>query len=173
MLNHPFNCIVIFFHFSLASFKYETIPYAIPHVSSTNFYRACFHIVHGKPIINKPLYEFHLHCCLVLELDCLYNNTSFWLSLSTCEITYYLSTPSKQVRPLITLSINHPKPTKWLDALSQGLELRRSPSSSPPRSPTRHGFRIMTKSSLSSSLSRYKKGLICHLRLGPRRVSWA
>ena len=53
----------------------------------------------------------------MLELDCLYNNTSFWLSLSTCEITYYLSTPSKQVKHLITLSFNHPKPTQGLDAL--------------------------------------------------------
>ena len=59
-----------------------------------------------------------MHCCLVLELDCLYNNTSFCLSLSTCEITYYLSTLSKWVSPLITLSFNHPKPTKGLDALS-------------------------------------------------------
>ena len=65
------------FHFNVASFKYETIAYAILHVSSTNFYRACFHIVHGKPTINKPLHEFHLHCCPVLELDCLYNSTSF------------------------------------------------------------------------------------------------
>ena len=105
------------FHFNLASFKYETIPYAIPDVSSTIFYRACFHIVHGNPTINKPLHEFHLHCYLVLELDYLYNNISFWLSLSTCEITYYLSTLSKRVRPLITLSLNHPKPTKELDAL--------------------------------------------------------
>ena len=47
------------FHFKLASFKYETIPYAIPHVSLINSYRACFHIVHGNPTINKPLYEFH------------------------------------------------------------------------------------------------------------------
>ena len=54
----------------------------------------------------------------MLELDCLYNNTSFWISLSTCEITYYLSTLSKRVRPLITLSFDHPKPTKGLDALS-------------------------------------------------------
>ena len=53
----------------------------------------------------------------MLELDCLYNNTSFWLSLSTHEITYNLSTLSKRVRPLITLSFNHPKPTKGLDAL--------------------------------------------------------
>ena len=83
------------FHFNLASFKHETIPYAIPHVSLINSYRACFHIVHGNPTINKPLHEFHLHCCLVLELDYLYNNTSFWLSLSTCEITYYLSTLSE------------------------------------------------------------------------------
>ena len=82
------------FHFDLASFKYETIPYAIPHVSSTNFYQACFHIVHGNPIINKLLHEFHLHCCLVLELDCLYNNTSFWLytiSSSIYEIINFLS----------------------------------------------------------------------------------
>ena len=64
------------------------------------------------------MHEFHLHCCLVLELDCLHNNTSFWLSLSTCEITYYLSILSKWVSPLITLSFNHPKPTKGLDALS-------------------------------------------------------
>ena len=56
----------------------------------------------------------------MLELDCLYNNTSFWLSLSTCEITYYMSTLSKRVRPLIMLSFNHPKPTKGLDALSGG-----------------------------------------------------
>ena len=103
---HLYCCL---FHFNLASFKYETIPYAIPHVSLINFYRACFHIDHWNPTINKPLHEFHLHCCLVLELDCLYNNTSFWLSLSTCEITYYLSTLSKRVRPLITLSFNHPK----------------------------------------------------------------
>ena len=106
------------FNFNLASFKYKTIPYAIPHVSSTSFYRACFHIVHGNPTINKPSHEFHLHYCLVLELDCLCNNTSFWLSLSTCEITYYLSTLSKRVSPLIMLSYNHPKPTKGLDALS-------------------------------------------------------
>ena len=71
------------------------------------------------PQKNKPSHEFHLHCCLVLELDCLYNNTSFWLSLSTCEITYYLSTLSKRVRPLITLSFHHPKPTKGIDALSR------------------------------------------------------
>ena len=90
------------FYFNLASFKYETITYAIPHVSSTNFYWACFHIVHGNPTINKPLHKFHLHCCLMLELDYLYNNTSFWLSLSKCEITYYLSTLSKWVR-----SFNH------------------------------------------------------------------
>ena len=63
------------------------------------------------------MYELHLHCCLVLYLDCLYNNTSFWLSLSTHEITYNMSTLSKRVRPLITLSFNHPKPTKGLDAL--------------------------------------------------------
>ena len=90
----------------------------IPHISSTNFYRAFFHIVYENPTINKPLHEFHLYCCLMLELDCLYNNTSFWLSLSTYEITYYLSTLSKRVSPLITLSFNHPKPTKGLDALS-------------------------------------------------------
>ena len=82
------------------------------------FLRACFHIVYGNPTTNKPLYELHLHCCLMLELDCLYNNTSFWLLLSTGEITYYLSTLNKWVRPLITLSFNHPKPTKALDALS-------------------------------------------------------
>ena len=102
------------FHFNLASFKYETILYAIPHVSSTNLYRACFHIVHGNP----TMHEFYLYCCLVLELDCLYNNTSFLLSLNSCEMTYYLSTLSKRLRPLITLSFNHPKPTKGLDALS-------------------------------------------------------
>ena len=107
------------FYFILASFKYETIPYAIPHVSLIYSYGACFHIVHENPTINKPLHEFHLYCCLVLELDCLCNNTLFWLSLSTCEITYYLSTLSKWVRPLITLSFNHPKPTKGLDALSE------------------------------------------------------
>ena len=67
------------FHFNLASFKYETTPYAIPHVSLINSYRACFHIVHGNPTINKHLHEFHLHCYLVLELVCLYNNTLFWL----------------------------------------------------------------------------------------------
>ena len=65
------------FHFNLASFKYKTIPYVIPHVSLINFYRACFHILHENPTINKPLHEFHLHCCPVLELDCLYNSTSF------------------------------------------------------------------------------------------------
>ena len=54
----------------------------------------------------------------MLELDCLYSNTSFWLSLSTCEITYYLFTLSKRVSPLIMLSFNHLKPTKGLDALS-------------------------------------------------------
>ena len=54
------------FHFNLASFKYETTPYAIPHVSLINSYRACFHIVHGNPTINKPLHEFHLYCCLVV-----------------------------------------------------------------------------------------------------------
>ena len=54
----------------------------------------------------------------MLELDYLYNNTTFWLSLNTHEITYNLSTLSKRVRPLITLSFNHPKPTKGLDALS-------------------------------------------------------
>ena len=43
----------------------------------------------------------------------------FWLSLSTCEITHYLSTLSKWVRPLIMLSLNHLKPTKGLDALSR------------------------------------------------------
>ena len=58
------------FHFNLASFKYETIPYAIPHVSLINSYRACFHIVHRNSTINKPLHELHLHCCLVFELDC-------------------------------------------------------------------------------------------------------
>ena len=58
------------FHFNLASFKYETILYAILHVLLINFYRACFHIVHENPIINKPLHEFHLYCCLVFELDC-------------------------------------------------------------------------------------------------------
>ena len=57
----------------------------------------------------------------MLELDCLYNNTSFWLSLSIYEITYYLFTLSKRVSPLITLSFNQPKPTKGLDALSQAL----------------------------------------------------
>ena len=82
------------------------------------FIQACFHIVHGNPTIIKPLHELHLHCCLVLELDYLHNNTLFWLSLSTYEITYYLSTLSKRVSPLITLSFNHPKPTKGLDALS-------------------------------------------------------
>ena len=51
------------FNFNLASFKYETIPYVIPHVSSTSFYRAWFHIVYGNPTINKPLHEFYLHCC--------------------------------------------------------------------------------------------------------------
>ena len=88
---HLYCCL---FHFNLASFKYETIPYAIPHVSLINFYRACFHIDHWNPTINKPLHEFHLHCCLVLELDCLYNNTSFWLytiSSSICEIINFLS----------------------------------------------------------------------------------
>ena len=30
-----------------------------------------------------------------------------------------MSTLSKRVRPLITLSFNHPKPTKGLDALSR------------------------------------------------------
>jgi hypothetical protein len=54
----------------------------------------------------------------MLELDYLYNNTSFWLLLSTYEITYYLSTLSKRVSSLITLSFSHPKPTKGLDALS-------------------------------------------------------
>ena len=39
-------------------------------------------------------------------------------SLSIYEITYYLSTLSKWVRPLIILSFNHLKPTKGLDALS-------------------------------------------------------
>ena len=67
---------------------------------------------------HMPFHEFYLHCCFVLELDCLYNNTSFWLLLSTCEITYYLSILSKHVRSLIMLSFNHPKPTKMLDALS-------------------------------------------------------
>ena len=83
---HPFICI--------ASFKYETIPCALPHVSLINSYRACFHIVYGNPTTNKPLHEFHLHCCLVFELDCLYNNTSFWIyaiNSSTCEITNFLS----------------------------------------------------------------------------------
>ena len=107
------------FHFYLASFKYQTIPYAIPHVSLTNNHELAFTQYMEIPQKNKPSHEFHLHCCLVLELDCLYNNTSFWLSLSTCEITYYLSTLSKRVSPLITLSFNHPKPTKGLDALSQ------------------------------------------------------
>ena len=78
-----------------------------------------------NPTINKPLHEFHLYCCLVLELDCLYNSTSFWLSLSACEITYYLSTLSKRVSPLITLSFNHPKPTKGPDALSLTLRILR------------------------------------------------
>ena len=49
----------------------------------------------------------------------LYNNTLFWFSLSTYEITYYLSTLSKWVSPLIILLFNHPKPTKGLDALSE------------------------------------------------------
>jgi len=57
----------------------------------------------------------------MLELDCLHNNTSFLLSLSPYEITYYLSTLSKRVSPLITLSFNHPKPTKGLDALSKSI----------------------------------------------------
>ena len=105
------------FHLNLTSFKYEIILYAILHVSSTNFYWACFHIVHGNPTINKPLHEFHLYCCFVFELDCLYNNISFWLLLSTCKIIYYLSTLSKWVIFLITLSFNHLKPTKELDAL--------------------------------------------------------
>ena len=76
VLNHPFMYCYLF-HFNLASFKYETNPYAIPYVSLINYYRACFHIDHWNPTINKPLHEFHLHCCLVLELDCLCNNTSF------------------------------------------------------------------------------------------------
>ena len=58
------------FHFNLASFKYETIPYAIPRVSLIYSYGACFHIVPRNPTINKPLHEFHLHCCLMFELDC-------------------------------------------------------------------------------------------------------
>ena len=70
------------------------------------------------PQINKHLHEFHLHCCLVLELDGIYNNILFWFSLSTYEITYYLPTLSKWVRPLIMLLFNHPKPTKGIDALS-------------------------------------------------------
>ena len=93
VLNHPFMYCHLF-HFNLASFKYETIPYAIPYVSLIDSYRACFHIDHWNPTINKHLHEFHLHCCLVLELDCLYNNTSFWLytiSSSICEIINFLS----------------------------------------------------------------------------------
>ena len=120
---HLYCCL---FHFNLASFKYETIPYAIPHVSFIYSYGACFHIVHGNPIINKPLHEFHLHCCLMLELDCLYNNTSFWLYIWTqvyvrLSISYF--TLSKHVRPLIILSFNHAKSTKGLDTLSISLFL--------------------------------------------------
>ena len=58
------------FHFNLASFKYDTIPYAIPHVSLINYYRVCFHIVHENSTINKSLHEFDLHCYLVLEHNC-------------------------------------------------------------------------------------------------------
>jgi hypothetical protein len=47
------------------------------------FKYACFHTNHRCPIIYKPLLEFDLHCCLMLELDCLYNNTSFWLFIPT------------------------------------------------------------------------------------------
>jgi hypothetical protein len=47
------------------------------------FKYACFHMNHRCPITYMPLFEFHLHCCFVLELDCLYNNTSFWLFIST------------------------------------------------------------------------------------------
>ena len=88
---HLYYCL---FYFNLANFKYEIISYAIPHVSLINSYHACFHIDHWNPIINKPLHEFHLHCCLVLELDYLYNNTSFWLytiSSSIYEIINFLS----------------------------------------------------------------------------------
>jgi hypothetical protein len=81
----------------------------------------------------------------MLELDCLYNNTSFWLFISTqygtfsslplwlnhwytsndtshiphvCNITS-CSTLSKFVSSLIVLSVNHPKPTKGLDGLTE------------------------------------------------------
>ena len=82
------------FHFNVASFEYETIPYAIPYVSIYNSQCACFHMNHRNLTIDKPLHEFHLHCCLVFDLHRLYNNTSFWLystQSSTCEIINFLS----------------------------------------------------------------------------------
>jgi len=48
------------------------------------FKYASFHMNHRCPIIYIGHYfEFHLYCCIVLQLDCLYNNTSFWLSILT------------------------------------------------------------------------------------------
>ena len=57
----------------------------------------------------------------MLEIYCLYNNTSFWLYIWAqvyvrLSISYF--TLSKYVRHLIALSFNHPKPTKGLDELS-------------------------------------------------------
>ena len=74
-------------HFTLASSKCETKPYAIPYVSFAASNYACLLIDHDNLTMSKPLNEFHLHCCLVFELDCFHNNTSFWLC--TCKsITY-------------------------------------------------------------------------------------
>ena len=54
----------------------------------------------------------------MLEKDCFIQQRIILAFIKYLEITYYLSTLSKQVRPLITLSFNHPKPTEGLDALS-------------------------------------------------------
>ena len=99
------------------------------------------------PTTKKPFHQFHLHCCLLLELDYFHNlptqqYSSFGLHFNTmwntiklaflldlwyillCNIHVYAiyliscSTLSKLVRPLIVLSFNSPKPTKGLDALS-------------------------------------------------------
>ena len=66
------------------------------------------------------MHELHLHCYLVLELDYLHNNTSFWLyTFKPSYVRQSISCPSlgKLVRPLFMLSFNHTKPTKGLDAL--------------------------------------------------------
>jgi hypothetical protein len=68
------------------------------------------------PQLSKPFMK--AICIVVLCLNYIVsNNTSFWPSLITCEIVYFLTTITKRVRPLIILLNNHPKLTKRLDAL--------------------------------------------------------